>query len=62
MESAEMMEPFSAFASERDNFVLPTAVGPASTIHGFRKFLTSKIRFDFLSSSYLDIEMIVGLP
>ena len=62
MESAEMISPSAAFASAMDKLVFPTAVGPVSTIKGFFKKITYTILLNFFSSSYLVMDMIVGLP
>lgn len=62
MESAEIMAPFTALASEIDSFVLPTAVGPVRIIKGFFKKITYTILLNFFSSSRFEREMIVGRP
>ena len=62
MESAEMISPSAAFASAMDKLVFHTAVGPVSTIKGFFKKITYTILLNFFSSSYLVMDMIVGLP
>lgn len=62
MESAEIMAPFTALASEIDSFVLPTAVGPVRIIKGFFKKITYTILLNFFSSSRFEMEMIVGRP
>ena len=62
MESAEMISPFTAFASEIERLVFPTAVGPVSTISGFFIKHSYTIRLNFFSISVFVMEMIVGLP
>ena len=62
MESAEMISASAAFARAIERLVFPTAVGPVSTIKGFFKKITYTILLNFFSSSYLVMDMIVGLP
>ena len=62
MESAEIISQPAAFASFTERPVFPTAVGPASMINGSFNLFTYTIRLNFFSSSYLLMEMIVGLP
>lgn len=59
MESAEITEPFTALAREMESSVFPTAVGPVKINNGRFIFYT---RLNFFSSSYFDMEMMVGLP
>ena len=51
MESADIIEPFSLFASSMDRWVFPTAVGPVNINNGFFTPITYTIRLNFFSSS-----------
>ena len=62
MESAEIILPFIFFARLIERDVLPTAVGPVKTTSGFFINTSYNTRLNFFSSSYFDIETIVGRP